>query len=146
MPLGDPMGGEYEYGDVGLLTGIHSIKVPVSDLEMAVGFYSEVLLLPVLAREERRAELALGDGTLELYVPLEMESRRPGGPTGAVLSTDSIYDFHRRMVDEGVEFVVKPMRSASGRLTVIFMENTANEITVIDRPAGNSQAGPSPSG
>jgi len=139
------MGGEHEYGDVGLLTGIQTVRLPVSDLDMAIEFYSGVLLLPVVEREERKAELAVGDGTIELYVPMERESRRPGGPTGLILSTDSIYDFHRRMVDEGVEFIIKPLRS-SGRLTAMFVDDDGNEISVIDRPSRKRPEAPSPSG
>jgi catechol 2,3-dioxygenase-like lactoylglutathione lyase family enzyme len=139
------MGGEHEYGDIGLLTGIQAVRLPVSDLEMAIEFYSGILKLRIVEKGERKAELAVGDGTIELYVPLEKESRRPGGPTGILLSTDSIYDFHRRMVDEGVEFVIKPLRS-SGRLTATFVDDDGNEISVIDRPSRKRPEAPSPSG
>ena len=128
------MGGEHRYGEEGLLTGMHMYRVPVTNVEMALEFYRDVLLLKVIEEGEDRVELSLGNSSLLIYVPLKHEGRQPGGPTGLVLSTDSIYDFHHRMVDEGVEFVIKPQMTELG-LAASFVDDDGNEFTVVDRPS-----------
>jgi catechol 2,3-dioxygenase-like lactoylglutathione lyase family enzyme len=137
MPLGDPMGGETPESDIGSHIGIDAVMVPVSDFDKALEFYTEILNFTIAddRRAEGRIELSLPEGgaRIILYMPTQGEEE-PGIRTGIVLATDSIYDFHKVMVDDGVEFVVKPERDRFGRLIVRILDQDGNEIEVVDRP------------
>jgi len=137
MPLGDPMGGEAPEQERGKLLRIAQLRVPVSDIEQAIELYSEVLGLRLASdmRAMGQAEIALDEGaTLLLYVPGKDDEDQPGIRTGAVLATDSIYDFHKVLVDEGIEFTMKPQRDKFGRLIARFVDDDGNEFEVVDAP------------
>ena len=137
MPLGDPMGGETPESDIGGHLYIDAVMVPVSDFDKALEFYTEVLNFIVAddRRADGRVELSLPEGgaRIVLYAPKRGEEE-PGIRTGIVLATDSIYDLHKVLVDEGVEFVVKPERDRFGRLIVRILDFDGNEIEVVDNP------------
>jgi len=132
------MGGESEYGQKGMLTRVWMTAVPVSNLELAVEFYTEVLGLEVRLDERRRNWVEVGPaeplGKIALYVPSVHDKRQPGGQTNIVLETDSIYDLHKRLVDEGVKFRIKPQRQEWGGLMAAFSDPDGNEIQVVEDP------------
>ncbi len=139
MPIGYPMGREEpEETGRGKLTAIAAVAVPVSDLEEAVPVYTEVFGMTIVndMRALNWVELSTAEGgaRLALYVPGPDDRRQPGIPTGVVFSTDSIYDFHKVMVDEGVVFTLKPERDKSGRLIARFEDGDGNEFEVMDAP------------
>ncbi|MDH7507801.1 MAG: VOC family protein [Methanomassiliicoccales archaeon] len=138
MPLGDPMGGDSDYQNKGKITRVWMTRIPVRDLSSALFFYSEVLGLDIALdrRSENWVELGPAEpmGKIALYVPSEFDKRQPGGPTGVVLETDSIYDLHRRLVDEGTRFIMKPQRQEWGGLMAIFADPDGNEICVVEDP------------
>jgi predicted enzyme related to lactoylglutathione lyase len=135
MPLGDPMGGDTQYDSRGVLMGVSTVAIPVMDLDGAVSFYEGTLGLKVQrdSRAENWVELGPDEsmGRLALYVP-DKEGRRPGGPTGIVLMTESIYDLHRKLVDRGVHFLVKPEKRRIGGLIAIFLDQDGNQIAVVE--------------
>jgi predicted enzyme related to lactoylglutathione lyase len=133
MPLGDPMGGDTQYDSRGMLLGVSTVAVPVTDLSRAILFYEETLGLTVQRRTaENWVELGpSGLGRIALYVP-DKEGRRPGGPTGIILTTESIYDLHRKLVDRGVRFAVKPEKRRVGGLIAIFLDQDGNQIAVVE--------------
>lgn len=137
MPLGDPMGGETPESERGRRLRVNAVMVPVSDIEQALEFYVGILGLCVAddRRAEGRVELDLLDGgaRIILYRPMS-EDDEPGIRTGIVLASDSIYDFHKVMVDEGVEFVLKPERDRFGRLIVRILDLDGNELEIVDQP------------
>ena len=148
MPIGDPMGGEVGVLDKGKLTRVWISSVPVSNLDDALEFYGDVLGLSVqldssennwieLGREEPHEKLAL-------YVPSIHDKRQPGGDTGIVFETDDIYELHRRLVDEGVEFKLKPQRQRWGGLMAIFLDPDGNELTVVEDPEHYTRTNPTP--
>jgi predicted enzyme related to lactoylglutathione lyase len=149
MPLGDPMGGDTQYDNRGILMGVATVAIPVLDLDGAVSFYEGTLGLKV--QRDSRADnwVELGPegelGRLALYVP-DKEGRRPGGPTGIILATESIYDLHRKLVDRGVHFVVKPEKRRIGGLIAIFLDQDGNQITVVEEavPTSSANAGKDP--
>lgn len=137
MPLGDPMGGDTQYDSRGILLGVSTVAVPVKDLAMASAFYQETLGLTVQRGSIGENWIELGPGGLgriALYVP-DREGRRPGGPTGIVLNTESIYDLHRKLVDRGVRFAVKPEKRRVGGLIAIFLDQDDNQIAVVEETA-----------
>lgn len=138
MPLGDPMGGETPEIERGKLLRIAQLRVPVSDIEQAVELYTEVLGLRLVTDMKAlgQAEIALDEqgATILLYVPGKDDEDQPGIRTGAVLATDSIYDFHKVLVDEGIDFTMKPRRDGFGRLIARFTDDDGNEFEVVDSP------------
>jgi extradiol dioxygenase family protein len=135
MPLGDPMGGETQYDSRGILIGVSTVAIPVKDLPSAVSFYEGMLGLNVQrdSRADNWVELGPSGslGRIALYVPDKI-GRRPGGPTGIVLTTESIYDLHRKLVDRGVRFAVKPEKRQVGGLIAIFLDQDDNQIAVVE--------------
>ena len=132
------MGGETPEMERGKLLRIGQVWVPVSDLPRAVEVYTTVLGLVTVSFDQGsdHARLALRDGGAEvvLYLPREGEEE-PGIRTGITFLTDSIYDFHKVLVDEGVEFTRKPMRDAHRRLVARFTDEDGNEFEVLEPPA-----------
>ena len=135
MPLGDPMGGETQYDRRGVLLGVSAVAVPVKDLAIAVPFYEGMLGLTVQrdSRAENWVELGVGGGlgSIALYVP-DREGRRPGGPTGIIMATESVYDLHRKLTDRGVRFAVKPEKRLIGGVMAIFLDQDDNQIAVVE--------------
>ncbi|MFP4545229.1 MAG: VOC family protein [Methanomassiliicoccales archaeon] len=150
MPLGDPMGGEYEYGEEGTVKGIWISAVPVSDLDQATEFFNQVLGLEILldARENNWVELGVEgpSGNLGLYVPSPLDDRQPGGVTGIVFKSQSIYDVHKRLVDFDVVFTLKPERQEWGGLLASFKDPDGNEFTVMEDPEHYSRSIPRDAG
>jgi predicted enzyme related to lactoylglutathione lyase len=134
MPLGDPMGGDTQYDSRGILLGVSTVAVPVKDLALATAFYEDTLDLTVQRSSPGENWIELGPsglGRIALYVP-DSGGRRPGGPTGIILNTESIYDLHRKLVDRGVRFVVKPEKRRVGGLIAIFLDQDDNQIAVVE--------------
>jgi predicted enzyme related to lactoylglutathione lyase len=135
MPLGDPMGGDTQYDNRGNLIGVSTVAVPVKDLVGAVAFYEGVLGLSIQRNSMSENWVELGPrgglGRIALYVP-DKEGRKPGGPTGIVLTTESIYDLHRKLIDRGVRFAVKPEKRRIGGLIAIFLDQDDNQIAVVE--------------
>lgn len=129
------MGGDTQYDSRGILLGVSTVAIPVRDLAAAVSFYEGVLGLNVQrdSSAENWVELGPGGslGRVALYVP-DVEGRRPGGPTGIILTTESIYDLHRKLVDRGVRFAVKPEKRRIGGLIAIFLDQDDNQIAVVE--------------
>jgi predicted enzyme related to lactoylglutathione lyase len=138
MPLGEPMGGEAPYAERGKLTRVWLSAVPVSDLEEAVAFYAGTLglTLRIWIKSKGWAELGSDEplGKIALYVPEAGDVRQPGGPSGIVFDTDSIFDLHRKLVDEGVRFGLKPEKREFGGLMATFFDPDGNEFQVVEDP------------
>lgn len=135
MPIGDPMGGEAPESERGRLRRVQQVWVPVSDLGAAVEDYTEVLRFTLVRMDASSgiAELALTEGaTVVLFEVKEGDEEQPGIRTGVVFATESIYDFHKEMVDEGVDFSLKPMRDPYGRLIARFTDSDGNEYEVVE--------------
>jgi catechol 2,3-dioxygenase-like lactoylglutathione lyase family enzyme len=138
MPIGDPMGSElYDLGR-GTLKRVWTTRVPVKDLDDAIDFYQDSFGLALQVDDRRNGRVVLGAddplGRLELYVPGPSEKRQPGGDTGVVFATDSVFELHRRLVDEGVEFLLKPERQPWGGVMVIFQDRCGNIFRAVDDP------------
>jgi catechol 2,3-dioxygenase-like lactoylglutathione lyase family enzyme len=136
MPIGDPMGSElYDLGR-GTLKRVWTTRVPVKDLDDAIDFYRDSfgLALQVDDRSNGRAVLGADDplGRVELYVPGPNDKRQPGGDTGVVFATDSVFELHRRLVDEGVVFLLKPERQPWGGVLVMFQDRYGNIFRAVD--------------
>jgi len=136
MPLGEPMGGETPYIEGGKLERVWIVSIPVSDLERAIDFYSCSLGLEIVldARGKNWVEFGPAEplAKIAVYVPEKADRRQPGGDSGVVLSTDSIYELHRKLVDEGVKFRMKPEKRPFGGLMAVFEDPDGNLLTVVE--------------
>lgn len=118
MPLGDPHGGNFTYTDEGLPLDVFYVSVPSKDPEKASAFYRDVLMMDVLMHSPSEVFLRRARCTIRLY-----ESQNAGIDTGVFIGVDDPYDFHRRMVDEGVRFKMDPKRLPMGVATSFFDED-----------------------
>ncbi len=139
MPLGKPMDDQVPEKEPGKLLKIGQVWVPVSDLAQAIDLYVEVLGLQMAGDHQDKGyvEIATPDegARLVLYQVKPDDEEQPGIRTGIVFVTDSIYGFHKVLVDEGIDFTLKPQRDRNGRLVARFTDDDGNEFEVIDRPA-----------
>ena len=51
-----------------------------------------------------------------------------------VFATDSVFELHRRLVDEGVQFLLKPERQPWGGVMVMFVDLDGNIFRAVDDP------------
>jgi catechol 2,3-dioxygenase-like lactoylglutathione lyase family enzyme len=141
------MGGETPYIEKGKALRIWMMTIPVSNLDCALDFYAGTIgfELQVDARDRNWIELGPAEpaSKIALYVPKKDDRRQPGGPTGVVLETDSIFEFHRKLIDEEVPFLLKPERRPWGGLMAIFLDDDGNELMVVEDPT-HYQRNPKP--
>ena len=126
MPLGDPHGGNFIYTNEGIPSGIALVTIPSRDIERSIRFYNGLLKMEVCIKDDDEAVLSVGKGLIRL-----VRSDDAGIDTGLYLRTDSSYDLHRRLVDEGVIFVMDPKRTHLGLVTS-FKDDDGNIIYAIE--------------
>ena len=126
MPLGDPHGGNFIYTKEGLPSGIALVTIPSRDIARSVRFYNVLLKMEVCSQSGSEAVLAAGKDLIRI-----VKSDSVGIDTGIYLRTDSPYDLHRRLVDEGVIFVMDPKRTDLGLITS-FKDDDGNIIYAIE--------------
>lgn len=126
MPLGDPHGGNFIYTNEGIPKGIAAVSVPSRDIDRSIRFYTGLLKMTLRSRDEDTAMLSVGRDIIVLR-----KSDRVGIDTGIYLRTDSPFDLHRRLIDEGVIFVMDPKRTPLG-LETSFRDDDGNIIHAIE--------------
>ena len=126
MPLGDPHGGNFIYTNEGIPSGIALVTIPSRDVERSVRFYNGLLKLEVCSQNDDEAILSVGTDLIRI-----VKGGSVGIDTGLYLRTDSPYDLHRRLVDEGVIFVMDPKRTQLGLVTS-FKDDDGNIIYAIE--------------
>ncbi|MDD2626365.1 MAG: glyoxalase [Candidatus Methanomethylophilus sp.] len=130
MPIGDPHGAkDFEYTTEGLPESLFMAAVPVRDPLKAVVFYRDVLHMPPLYAGPEEAVVRRGSATLRLY-----RSDKVGINTGIYLGVYDPYAFHRRLIDEGVQFLMDPKKTPMGVVTSFF-DGDRNILCVIERGA-----------
>ena len=126
MPLGDPHGGNFIYTNEGIPSGIALVTIPSRNVERSVRFYNGLLKMDVCSQKDNEAILASGKDLIRI-----VKSDSVGIDTGIYLRTDSPYDLHRRLVDEGIIFVMDPKRTDLGLITS-FKDDDGNVIYAIE--------------
>ncbi len=129
MPIGDPHGGNFTYTDEGLPESLFMVSVPSKDPEKALPFYRDILMMKVLYHGPEEAVVRRGSATLRIF-----RSENTGIDTGIFIGVDEPYDFHRRMIDEGVRFKMDPKRLPMGVATSFF-DDDGNVLYVIETGA-----------
>ena len=135
---------EGTYAMRGNVTRVWLASIPVSNFDQAAEFYAQVLglKLQLESMENNWAELGPDEPSskIAIYVPAKDDPRQPGGPSGVVLETDSIFEFHRKLVDEEVVFKIKPEKRPWGGLMAVFFDPDGNEIEVVEDPQHYSRS------
>lgn len=126
MPLGDPHGGNFIYTNEGLPKGIVAVSIPSRDIDRSIRFYTELLRMTLRSRDDETAVLSVGKD----FIILSWNDS-VGIDTGLYLSTESPFDLHRRLIDEGVIFVMDPKRTPLGLITS-FKDDDGNIIHAIE--------------
>ena len=126
MPLGDPHGGNFIYTREGIPSGIALVTIPSRDIARSVRFYNGLLKMEVCSQNDDEAILSAGKDLIRLE-----KKETAGIDTGLYLRTDSPYDLHRRLVDEGVIFVMDPKRTHLGLITS-FKDDDGNIIYAVE--------------
>ncbi len=126
MPLGDPHGGNFVYTTEGLPKGIAAVSIPTKDVDRSIRFYQGLLRFRLLSRGGDVAIMAVGKDMIILR-----KSDITGVDTGLYLSTESVFDLHRRLIDEGVIFVIDPKRVDIGLITR-FKDDDGNIIGAVE--------------
>lgn len=129
MPIGDPHGGNFTYTEEGLPENIFMVSVPSKDPLKAVAFYSDILKMKVLYSGPDEAVVRRDHATIRLF-----RSECYGIDTGIFIGLSEPYDFHRRMIDEGVRFKMDPKRLPLGVATSFF-DTDGNILYVIETGA-----------
>mgnify|MGYP000987244427 CR=1 FL=1 len=132
MPLGDPQGGDFEYTDEGLPENITAVRVPTKNLSAGMKFYINLLGMDVVTEKESYAVLRRGNAVILMEV-----SDKVGIDTGFYIGVDDPYALHRRLIDEGVVFMVDPEAGPVGVYTS-FRDGDGNVIRAVDRYAIDS--------
>jgi catechol 2,3-dioxygenase-like lactoylglutathione lyase family enzyme len=132
------MGGEAPYVERGNIARVWLVRVPVKNLDRAIDFYVDILGLDLLVDARERNWIEVGrkepHTKIVLYVPGKGEKRQPGGDTGILLEVDSIFELHRRLVDEEVPFLLKPERGEMGGIMAAFLDPDGNRLTAMEDP------------
>lgn len=115
MPIGDPQGGNFQYTAEGLPESVFMASIPARDPLSALVFYRDTLMMEVVYSGPEEAVVRRGSAVLRLF-----RSDRTGVDTGVFLGVDDTFDFHRRMIDEGVRFKLDPKRLPMGVATSFF--------------------------
>ncbi|MBQ4369029.1 MAG: VOC family protein [Candidatus Methanomethylophilus sp.] len=105
------------------------VSVPSKDPEKALPFYRDILMMEVLYHGPNEAVVRRGSATLRIF-----RSENTGIDTGIFIGVDEPYDFHRRMIDEGVRFKMDPKRLPMGVATSFF-DDDGNVLYVIETGA-----------
>lgn len=129
MPIGDPHGGNFTYTDEGLPENIFMVSIPSKDPSKAIVFYRDTLKMEVLYTGPDEAVVRRGYATIRLY-----RSDNCGIDTGIFIGVKEPYDFHRRMIDEGVRFKMDPKKLPMGVATSFF-DMDGNILCVIETGA-----------
>jgi predicted enzyme related to lactoylglutathione lyase len=129
MPLGDPQGGDFEYTDEGLPENITAVRVPTKNLSAGMKFYTELLGMDAVVKKENYAVLKRGSAVILMEL-----SDNVGVDTGFYIGVDDPYALHRRLIDEGVIFMVDPEASPVGVYTS-FRDYDGNIIRAVDMHA-----------
>lgn len=126
MPLGDPHGANFEYTVEGLPQMTYVCTIPVRDVSRSIRFYRDILGFDVTSQCEDYALIS----RMSCKVMLK-RSDNVGVDTGLFFTVDSPYHTRRRLIDQGVVFVVDPTMGPFGTYTS-FRDDDGNIISVVD--------------
>lgn len=113
------------------LDEIHYFRIPVTDLEDSVDWYTNVLGLILRRQTEERAVFAVGDGPLLVIVKADADSRGhfliQGSPEFSVgFTCQDITNFREYLIKQGVQ--ADPMQEEDGHYYFHFCDPSGNKL------------------
>ena len=130
MPLGDPGGGRFEYTVEGLPENITAVTVNVSDIRRSVAFYTNILKMNLVSETDSESILSM-----DSFFIILKKSQTVGIDTGIYFGVYDPFEFHRRMVDDGVVFIRHPQRGSLG-VYASFRDPDANVLHAVEKKKG----------
>ena len=123
----------------GIASRVWVVSVPVSSFEKALSFYRDLLgfKIQLNGRFFNWMELGPDEPLCKIGVSEFREGvsgRRPGGPTGIVLDTDDIHEFHNRLSNKGVHFTGPPSKQVWGGWQADLADFDGNTMQVVQDP------------
>jgi len=113
------------------LEEIHYFRIPVTDLEGSVHWYTNVLRLTLRRQTEERAVFAVGEGSLLVIVKADADSRGhfliEGKPEFSVgFTCPEIHNFREYLIEQTVQ--VEPMQEEDGHYYFHFYDPSGNKL------------------
>jgi catechol 2,3-dioxygenase-like lactoylglutathione lyase family enzyme len=127
-----------ETGNESLVGWLHrDAEVACANLEQSVRFFSEILGLPIIARNSTSARLDGGAGrwlTLWRTSPLDMaEMSGAEHQTGVTFEVGDLYATYNDLLAQGLEFSSLPCRQPWGHVMVNLIDPDRNRIMLVQR-------------
>jgi catechol 2,3-dioxygenase-like lactoylglutathione lyase family enzyme len=113
------------------------VRVPVTDWERAIRFYTDTLGIPLASKLENFGWAELDTGAAHLAIERwdgEEEFQVPGRFLGVSLAVADIYGTCERLVAEGVEFVEPPALMPWGGVLAHLKDPDGNVVTLVGMP------------
>lgn len=113
------------------LDEIHYFRIPVTDLEGSVDWYTNVLGLTLRRQTEGRAVFAVGGGPLLVIVKADVDSRGHfligGSPEFSVgFTCQDIHNFREYLIKQGAQ--ADPMEEEDGHYYFHFYDPSGNKL------------------
>lgn len=113
------------------LDEIHYFRIPVTELERSVEWYTHVLGLSLHRQTEERAVFAVGEGPLLVIVKADANSRGhflvEGSPEFSVgFTCPDIHNFREYLIEQGG--LVEPMQEDDGHYYFHFYDPSGNKL------------------
>lgn len=99
----------------------------VTDMGRAIGFYRDVLGLPLKFESAGWSEFSTGEMTLALHPASE---ENPAGSVELGFTVPDVERFHREMREKGVHFGMPPTRQDFGGLLAQFVDSEGGHCSV----------------
>ena len=120
----------------GRITRLWLTMIRVSDMDIALELYNEVLGLPTAldARIFNHAEVGPNEPLAKIGLHATGKKRKRKRRTGIVFDTDDIYALYDRLKEHGVKFTLKPTEMPWGGIVADFLDPDNNELEVVQDP------------
>jgi len=120
----------------GRITRLWLTMIGVSDMDRALGFYNEVLGLPIAldARMFNHVEVGPNEPLAKIGLHATGKKAKRRRRTGIVLETDDIYAVYERLKKHDVRFTLKPTKMPWGGIVADFLDPDDNELEVVQDP------------
>lgn len=115
---------------------LSAVRLWVSDLERAKGFYSQTIGMPVATDDIAHGYFILDTGPVKVIVekdePEEGEASALGGFKPYSFAVSDIQRSYADLTAKGVEFLGKPEKQFWGGTLAYFIDPDGNEMTLVE--------------
>ncbi|WP_219834137.1 VOC family protein [Paenibacillus sp. R14(2021)] len=113
------------------LDQIHYFRIPVTDLDVSVRWYVDILGLALRTKTDERAVFEVGDGALLVIVKADADSRGhfyvEGAPAFSVgFTCPDIHEFREYLIEQGAR--ADSMEEEAGHFYFCFYDPSGNKL------------------